>query len=173
MWYRQGEKADLPELVDLVKRAVKDLEQQNIFQWDEVYPNEEVLRRDLERQELFAGIEQGCIRVFYVLNRECSPEYENGNWKYPDVSYYIIHRLCVDPDFQGQGLGKKAMEHMESQVRALGVGAVRLDAFLKNAYAVNFYERLGYKIVGYARWRKGRFCLMEKYLGNPGTEVDR
>ena len=164
MIFRLGDKRDLPELCSLLERAKEALERQEIFQWDEAYPNEETLAGDIGRGELFVGVDQGGARVFYVLNRECNREYENGAWKYPHVPHYIIHRLCVDPAFQGQGLGKQAMEHMESQVISLGAGAVRLDAFMENPSALGFYRKLGYDIVGYAQWRKGSFCLMEKYL---------
>ena len=173
MTFRLGDKGDLPELCSLLERAKETLKRQHIFQWDDMYPDKAALTRDIGRGDLSVGVEQGCIRVFYVLNRECNQEYENGDWKHQDVFFYIIHRLCVDPDFQGQGIGRQAMEHMERQAVSLGAGAVRLDAFMENALALGFYKALGYEIVGVAHWRKGRFCLMEKYLdvlGNRETK---
>ena len=107
MTFRLGDKGDLPELCSLLERAKETLKRQHIFQWDDMYPDKAALTRDIGRGELSVGVEQGCIRVFYVLNRECNQEYENGDWKHQDVFFYIIHRLCVDPDFQGRGLGDR------------------------------------------------------------------
>ena len=76
----------------------------------------------------------------------------------------MIGRLCVHPDFQNNGIGKITMEYIESKLSKAGIESIRLDAFNKNSYALKLYKNLGYKIVGYADWRMGRFYLMEKFL---------
>ena len=46
----------------------------------------------------------------------------------------------------------------------MGYESVRLDVFTKNPFAQKLYRNNGYKVRGYADWRKGRFDLMEKEL---------
>lgn len=164
--YRLGTMADLKEVCTVVKSAIVHMDQQNIFQWDDIYPNEEVLQQDIENQQLFVGIINNQIAVIYVLNQECDAEYKNGKWKYMNASYCVLHRLCVNPVFQNQGIGKLTMEHIEREVFLLGIQSIRLDAFTGNPYALKLYNKLHYNTVGFADWRKGRFCLMEKYLND-------
>ena len=45
-----------------------------------------------------------------------------------------------------------------------GNSSIKLDAFTQNPIALSMYEKLGYKVKGYADWRKGKFVLMEKVL---------
>lgn len=162
--YRRGRLEDLEEIWNLVQNAVNTMVSQNILQWDEVYPDEAVLQKDIEKSQLYVGIVDEQIAVIYVLNQECEAEYKNGNWKYENKPFCVVHRLCVNPLFQNRGIGRAAMLHIEKELAERGISAIRLDAFTENPFALKLYSNLGYSQVGYADWRKGRFCLMEKYL---------
>lgn len=45
--YRKGNTGDLKEICALFKGAIVNLERHNIFQWDNLYPDEEILRKDI------------------------------------------------------------------------------------------------------------------------------
>lgn len=162
--YRLASPEDLQEVCELVTRAINTMTQQNIFQWDEIYPNEEVLREDICKRQLYVGIAEKHIAVIYVLNQECDEAYQNGKWRLPDEPFCVIHRLCVNPAFQNRGVGRITMLHIEEELLSKGMKAIRLDAFTENPFSLRLYDNLGYSRVGYADWRKGRFYLMEKYL---------
>lgn len=87
-------------------------------------------------------------------------EYE----KRKNLTYKIIHRLCVNPAFQNKGVGTATVNYIEKQVKNENTKSIRLDVFSKNPQAIHLYEKFGYKKVGEADWRKGRFYLMEKIL---------
>ncbi len=148
----------------MVQCAIDTMIKQHIFQWDALYPDEEILREDICKKQLYVGVIDGQIAVIYVLNRECDEEYQNGKWKHEEQDFYVIHRLCVNPFFQKRGVGRMTMQHIEKEVLLKGVQAIRLDAFTENPFALRLYHYLGYHEVGYVEWRKGRFGLMEKYL---------
>lgn len=76
----------------------------------------------------------------------------------------MIHRLCVNPAFQKQGIAKKTLAYIESELRTEGIASIRLDAFSENPYALALYEHAGYQRVGHADWRKGRFYLYERII---------
>ena len=163
--YRLGRMEDLDEICRLVNNAVNKMIENNIFQWDEIYPTEADFKEDIERKQLYVGIVDEKIAVTYTINQECDDEYINGEWKY-EIPYYVVHRLCVHPDFQNKGIAIRTLLHIEEQVLSYGVRAIRLDSFPQNSYAVRMYNGLGYSLVGYATFRKGKFNLMEKYLGD-------
>lgn len=162
--YRIAVIGDLKEICDLVGAAVDTMIQNQIFQWDEVYPTEQDFQKDIERGQLYVGIIEGRIAVVYVVNQECDEQYINGAWQYADAPYYVIHRLCVNPTYQNRAVARRTMLHIEEQLADRGIHAIRLDAFSENPYALRLYESLGYVRVGTADWRKGRFYLMEKYF---------
>lgn len=164
MLYRLADENDIGAICNLVKAAIRNMERQNIFQWDELYPAKEDFLEDIQKQQLFMGLLGDDIAVVYVVNEECDEEYQNGMWKYPDCEYRIIHRLCVNPIYQNQGIARKTLSHIEGELKKLNVGTVRLDVFSKNPFALSLYQNKGYENVGFADWRKGRFYLMEKLL---------
>lgn len=162
--YRTANIDDLDDTFKLIKNAVKQMEHDNIDQWDSIYPTKEDLRSDIWKKELYVGTINNRIIVIYALNKECDQQYENGKWQYVGNDFNVIHRLCVLPDFQKKGIAHTTLLHIENELRFLGMKAIRLDVFCENPYALKLYSDNGYLKVGIANWRKGNFFLMEKLL---------
>ena len=59
-----------------------------------------------------------------------------------------ITNVAVDPDYQGQGLGRRLMNELTSRVKALGVDSMTLEVRPSNTVAINLYTRLGFRSVG-------------------------
>ena len=162
--YRKATLDDLEEIYSLVAHAVDVMIDQNILQWDELYPTKEDFRADINKNHLYVGSTSGQIAVVFALNQEYDKEYENGRWEHPNVPFYIVHRLCVNPDFQNQGIARHTLLYIEETLLKKDIHAIRLDAFCNNPFSLKLYDSLHYSRVGYADWRKGRFYLMEKYF---------
>lgn len=162
--YRQAVTGDLDAIEQLAQQAVKEMVSQGIDQWDELYPAREDFEQDIQSGQMSLGMLGGEIAVIYTINRECEPEYESAEWESPDKPCCILHRLCVNPRFQNRGIARQTMEHIEREAAAKGIQAIRLDVFSRNPHALKMYQNCGFKKVGTARWRKGEFYLMEKYL---------
>lgn len=169
---------DLDGICALAADAIAYMEGQGILQWDELYPSREVFQKDIEADNLFIGYDKcesdslhdkDCYAVsaaepavIYVLNQEFDEEYKNGKWADGTKSFYVIHRLCVNPKYQNRGIAQMTMAHIEKTLQAKGIESVRLDVFTKNPFALKLYDRCGYHNVGKVHWRKGDFYLMEK-----------
>jgi GNAT superfamily N-acetyltransferase len=161
---RKAIESDFPQLLALYQTAIGRMQSLGIDQWDELYPNAEVIRDDIANGHSYVLTIGDQIASAFALNHSCDPEYADGNWEYPAASYIVVHRLCVNPPFQHQGIGAKTMLAVESIAKGMGVEAVRLDAFSLNPYARKLYSRLGYSEAGTIRLRKGQFILLEKKL---------
>jgi len=55
-----------------------------------------------------------------------------------------IYYLCIDPERQADGLGKKLMIHCEAYLKDLGCPKINLFVRRGNEAAMGFYEGLGY-----------------------------
>lgn len=162
--YLSAREEQLESIFAMYESAIKDMIDNHIYQWDEIYPDKDILREDILKNELTIALKDKDIVAAYVLNTECDEEYKYGKWKYPNASYKVIHRLCVSSKFQHQGIAKQVMLHIEEVLKKQEIESIRLDAFPQNPYALKLYEALEYKITGHANWRKGRFYLMEKKI---------
>lgn len=162
--FRRACRTDIDGICALVASAIIHMQEQKIFQWDEKYPTRVDFLNDLQENTLSVGTIEGKIAVTFTVNQACDPEYEDGEWQYPNEEYRIVHRLCVNPEFQGRGVAGCTLRHIEEELRRQKIGAVRLDAFTQNPTAVALYTRNGYEKRGFADWRMGKFYLMEKRL---------
>ena len=149
--------------MELEKKAYK-MNKHNIQQWDEVYPDKYTLQNDIINKQLYIGKVDSVIVCVYVLNGDCDEQYINGNWKYSNATYSVIHRMCVNHKFQNQGIGSLTLNHIEEKLESEGIGTIRLDVFSLNPFALKMYYKRGYTKVGETNWRKGKFYLMEKKL---------
>lgn len=162
--YRKALPDDIPEIVLLVKEAITEMEKNKIMQWDELYPTREDFLEDIQKNQMFVGCISSRIVVLFVINQECDAEYTSAAWREPEKSFAVLHRLCVHPKFQHRGIAKQTLCYAERLALAEGRQAFRLDVYSGNPYAVSLYLGCGYEQVGTVEWRKGTFCLMEKYL---------
>ena len=164
MEYSKAQLNQLEEIFSVYSNAIKAMDNDNIPQWDEIYPDKAILEEDITKNQMYIGKIDNEIAVCFTLSEECDEEYKNGKWQYPDAKFNVIHRLCVNPEFQNKGIATKTMKYIENLSKSQGYDVIRLDCFTLNPYSQKLYNKAGYSIVGYADWRKGRFELREKKL---------
>lgn len=162
--FRKAGIQDFKEVTALFREAVEHMIRNGILQWDEIYPNEEVLFNDILKDEMYLLLEDSKLVACAVINEEQDEVYQTGSWQYPNERAAVIHRLCVQPKVQGAGNGRRMMKNVEALIRETGYSTIRLDAFSQNAAANRLYEGLGYRLAGEVHFRKGLFYLMEKKL---------
>lgn len=161
---QQGRMEDVDEIMSLIRSAVDTMEAQGIHQWDALYPTREDFEQDIQAGNLFTLRAAGRLIALYVISTDCDEQYDRAAWQYEKEGACVIHRLCVSPQVQHMGIGKKVLEEIERRLREGGYTSARLDVFTQNPYAMRLYERDGFAVRGYADWRMGRFALMEKDL---------
>ena len=164
MEYRKASEGDIEEICILVKNAIDVMEKKGIHQWDEIYPAKEDFLNDIKGGSLYAGILDGKIAVIFALNKCQDEAYFSAEWTYREENFCVIHRLCVNPEFQNQGVAGKTLKYIEEKLSVEGIESIRLDVFTQNPFALRLYEKAGYCKTGSADWRKGKFVLMEKII---------
>lgn len=55
-----------------------------------------------------------------------------------------LHRIYVDPNAQGRGVGRTLLEALESYLRERGIRSYRAHPQKDNLSAIAFYERMGF-----------------------------
>ena len=155
---------DTDEILNLIRSSSIKMYQEGIDQWDEIYPNKEIILNDIKNKELYVYKENAIILGIIVLNTFQDEEYKEIDWKYKDKTPLVIHRLCIHPNSQGKGLAKKLLSFAENYAINNNYQTIRLDCFTKNKTATNLYIKNGYIIRGKVNFRKGQFYCLEKLL---------
>ena len=68
-----------------------------------------------------------------------------GALKRIDAETAELKRMRVQPEYQGQGLGTKLLELLESRAKELGYSRLILDTSLQQQAALHIYTKHGYK----------------------------
>ena len=155
---------DLDAVMVLVQSCIAQMRTQGIDQWDDVYPDRALFEGDVANRTLYLAVEQQVCRGIMVLDTHQLPPYTTVAWHYRDGPILVVHRLAIDPMWQGQGIASQLMDFAEAQGRARGARAIRLDAFSQNPSAVRLYTRRQYRLAGQIILRKGTFYCFEKLL---------
>ncbi len=154
---------DIKAIMNLIRVVINGMVAESIDQWDEIYPSEEIIRQDVDLKHSYGIYKNDTLIGYVVINDLFSPEYNSVNWKYSSKAL-VIHRLAIDPAFQGRGIAKQLMKYAEDFGMGNGYDTIRLDAFIKNPRAIALYEKLGYEKAGEVNFRKGLFYCFEKSL---------
>ncbi len=154
-------RGELDSVMALVSEAIRNMEENGIHQWDEVYPDRTVFEMDIESEELYCLKLDGVIIGIMTLNDEQSIEYNSVQWS-DNGNPFVIHRLCIIPGFQGKGLAKTLVRFAEKFARENHYSSIRLDAFTGNPIALRLYNSLQYQQKGIVKFRKGEFFLLRE-----------
>jgi putative acetyltransferase len=80
--------------------------------------------------------------------------------------YVELRHMYVLPACRGLGLGRQLLDAMEQQVRAMGIGWVRLETGIAETEAIELYEHAGYhRCAPFGEYRSNPLSIyMEKSL---------
>jgi ribosomal protein S18 acetylase RimI-like enzyme len=132
----------------MYKSCVATMIANGIDQWDESYPNTEVIIEDLIAQTYFVAIENEIIIAGINIDQNQDDTYLALDWKDKKNQFLVVHRLAVKVEFWNDGIGKSLMLFTENLVTEKGLNSIRLDTYSGNPKAMEFYRRLGYRELG-------------------------
>lgn len=163
------QKAKISEIGDIMlmyKSCVEGMLANNIDQWDESYPNKDIIMQDLIAQTYFIVIEHNIIIAGINIDQNQDKTYLPLKWKDKKNQFLVVHRLAVKEFFWGKGIGKSLMIFTEKLAIKKGLNSIRLDTYSGNPKAMNFYKRIGYNEVGTINLKpnKNKYHCFEKII---------
>ena len=143
-----AEPADAAAMFAVIRASVADMRSRGIFQWNDSYPTRGIVEADARAGTLYVCRGDGVVVAGMCLNSVQSPEWSSMPWRDAEGSALVVHRVCVHPAWQRQGLARRLMDFAEGFGVARGFTSIRLDANLGNEGALALYEQRGYRRVG-------------------------
>jgi GNAT superfamily N-acetyltransferase len=166
MIIRKANKTDLENIMLMYKSCVKGMLTNNIDQWDETYPNSEVIIGDLIAKSYFVAIENEVIIGGINIDKNQDDTYLTINWEDKSNSFLVVHRLGVKEEFWNKKVGKNLMLFTEKLVKERCLKSIRLDTYSGNPKAMEFYRRLDYRELGTINLKpnKNEYHCFEKII---------
>jgi len=104
--------------------------------------SESYFNKAIETDEIFVA-EIGNQIVGFIQFGVVS--YEEVEAKPEDIE---LNKIYVDPNYHGQGIGKKLIEAMLSSKRIKPTSDIYLDVYAKNEKATSLYKKYGFVEIG-------------------------
>ena len=145
---RHAKISEIPDIFAITGRCAALMIENGIYQWNAIYPSKAAFEKDVERNELYVLEHSKKVIGTVVISSFMDEEYEPVKWLTPNAKNMYIHRLAIDPDFQGNGFAQQLMDFAEDFAIENGFTSVRLDTFSQNKRNQKFYETRGYKRLG-------------------------
>ncbi len=166
MQVRQGSLEDMRAVMELVARVVPTMLASGNLQWDNVYPNAAVFKRDVEMGQLWVVEIDGQIAGIAAITTDQEKEYAQVGWDIWELAV-VVHRLAVASEFRGRGIAEALMLQAEVVARARSISVLRIDTNTSNEATQKLFPKLGYELAGEIElgFRPGlRFRCYEKRL---------
>ena len=136
--------------MELIKQSIRCMNEQGIFQWNDDYPDVEIVSKDIRGQGLYILKSGENIGGIVTLNEELSLDFSRNRIPEPTGKELIIHRLAVHPAYQGRGMAGKLLDFVYNYAVAKGYKSAMLSVLAENYIARNLYTKNGYLETGSA-----------------------
>lgn len=153
MQIRLAKVEDLEKIMNIINKRIDWMNKNNIKQWNvhgylDVYTYE-YFEEKIRKEHFYVATKDNVIVGAVALFEE------DKCWD-DDVKALYIHNLVGD--INTKGVGEFLLKFAEEVAENRGIHTLRLDCQIDNEVLNNYYERLGYKIVG--------TCILDDYEGN-------
>lgn len=152
VFLRQAKLDDLPRIIDIIDSAKKTLKDRGVDQWQQGYPNKEILEQDIQEGISFVLMLNGRVVGVAALQQGYDKNYQDmdsGSWSDDsDVTYSIIHRIAIEADHQGEHLSAALIQKLMTMSYYLGYRDVRIDTHPENLVMQHIITSNGFEEKG-------------------------
>ena len=101
---RAGNISDIDSILNVTKSCALYMIDNEIYQWNETYPDRKSFLDDVKNKELYVYCEKDKVVACISLCNKMDKVYEKVVWNTENRNNLYIHRLAVHPDFQKKGV---------------------------------------------------------------------
>ncbi|MDP4637934.1 MAG: GNAT family N-acetyltransferase [Crocinitomicaceae bacterium] len=163
--FRLATLKDLPAIWDILQQAIARRKADGSNQWQDGYPNPELVQNDIEKEVGFVLTLENEIAGYFVVLINDEPEYAKleGKWLTND-DFVVFHRVAISEDNLGKGLAKSIFRFIEDYALNNDIFSVKADTNFDNHAMLSLFEKSGYVYCGEVYFRGSPRRAYEKML---------
>lgn len=130
---RHSTQKDIPVIMEVISLAQEYFRKQGIDQWQNGYPNTEVISNDVSNGSSYVLLQDEQILATAVILFDADPNYTHidGRW-ITGNPYVVIHRIAVRPEYKGRNMAGWIIEKAEQMCTEKGFTSIRIDTHQEN-----------------------------------------
>ncbi len=155
--FRKTTEEDIEKVIEILEKAKKQIARFGIDQWQDGYPSEEDIRRDIKEGNSYVLVDEGEIVGTTAFSFEEEEAYKNlvaGQWLTNNEKYGVIHRIAVDSEKGKKGYAKELLQNMEEIAKSQNVFSIRTDTHEGNNGMKSYLYKNGFTYCGVCKYYK-------------------
>lgn len=153
MTIRKATACDIDDIMPIFEEARRTIAMLGIDQWQNGYPNREVVSEDVKLNRSYVLVKDGAITGTFALIEDGEPLYdkiENGHWISGDDnrSYNAVHRVAIAVSSRGSGAASEMLGFVFDMTKMSKKSSVRIDTHEGNRVMRRMLEKNGFTPCG-------------------------
>lgn len=148
--FRKTVKADIDNVMVVIKQAQDYFKEQGINQWQNNYPNSDTINNDIVNGHSYVLLKDDNIVATVAVSFDGESTYNNiyeGKWITND-KYAVIHRIAVDNTYKGLGLSSEIIKKIEELCLSKDVHSIKVDTHKENLPMQKVFKKNNFEYCG-------------------------
>ncbi|MGB2482859.1 MAG: GNAT family N-acetyltransferase [Flavobacteriaceae bacterium] len=161
-------KKDLTSIMAIIGDAQEYLKDQNIDQWQNDYPNNDIIINDiLNKESYLVKSNSDNVIATAMFSTRLEPTYKviDGKWMSSNSDRYgVIHRMAIAKKNRRSGVSKFIFKTFETFLKKNNIKSMRIDTHVDNTGMQNLLLKLNYNYCGIIYLENGDLRLAYEKL---------
>lgn len=148
--FRKTVKADVDNVMVVIKQAQEYFKEKGIDQWQNNYPNSDTINNDISNGHSYVLLKDDNIVATVAVSFDGEITYNNihgGKWL-TDDKYAVIHRIAVDNTYKGLGLSSEIIKRIEELCLSKDVHSIKVDTHKENLPMQKVFKKNNFEYCG-------------------------
>jgi GNAT superfamily N-acetyltransferase len=163
--FRKATLSEIDSIWDILKQAILRRKIDGSNQWQDGYPNLEVVKKDIEKEAGYVLTDNETIVGYIAVLINDEPEYAKieGKW-ITNGDFVLFHRVAIAESHLGKGLAKLMITHIEKFALDNNIKSIKADTNFDNDAMLSIFDKMGYEYCGEVYFRGSPRKAYEKVL---------
>lgn len=152
--FRKAKLTEVAEIWLILQQAILRRKADGSNQWQDGYPNPEVIQNDIQNGHGFVFTDRENILGYVAILINDEPEYDKivGKWL-TNADFVVFHRIAIADAFIGKGIAIKMFECIKEFALSHHIFSIKADTNFDNHAMLHLFEKTGYQYCGEVYFR--------------------
>lgn len=162
---RRAFPSDASRIWEILQQAILKRKKEGSNQWQDGYPNPEVIKKDISKEIGYVLITNNEIIGYCAVDINNEPAYQKieGAWQ-TNGDFVVFHRVAIAKEYIGKGLASTMFKCIEHYALENTINSIKADTNFDNAPMLYLFKKLGYRYCGQVHIRNSPRRAYEKVL---------
>ncbi len=163
--FRKALLSEITTIWEIIQHAIERRKNDGSKQWQDGYPNTEIIENDINKGEGFVLTNENTIIGYCAVLINNEPEYEKiiGKWL-TNSDFVVVHRIAIATCYLGQNLSQIMLQNVEAFALKNSIFSIKVDTNFDNFAMLKIFEKMNYTYCGEVYFRGSPRKAFEKTL---------